>query len=363
MKKFHLCLSLLIVVQFNFVLSQDSLWKKAPELEFTCYNDVFYSYDVSQPKTNKRQDFFYNYNRHNEVAVNFAYIKASLTHCKYRANLALQTGTYVNDNYDPSLGALKQVFESNIGLSLDKKNKLWLDAGIFASHIGFESAIGIDNWNLTRSIVAENSPYYLSGLKLNFKPNNNWEYNLLFTNGWQRIQKATNTEFPSIGTQIKYTLNDDNSINWSSFLTSEFPDSNRRIRTYHNLYSQFKITNRLSFIIGFDFGFEQTQKKSKDFYYLYSPIFLSRYKINKKWYWANRIEYYEDMANIIVKLNSNNGFRTYGISSNFDYYPTEKLVYSVEVRYLNSKDNIFISNGKKVNYNLFITNSLSFKFN
>ncbi len=36
------------------------------------------------------------------------------------------------------------------------------------SHIGFESAVGSDCWNLTRSILAENSPYFESGIKLNY---------------------------------------------------------------------------------------------------------------------------------------------------------------------------------------------------
>lgn len=363
MKKNKLIFIFIFSFKFQILICQDSIWKKPPVLEFTCYNDVFYTFDIAQPKTIKRQDFFYNYNRHNEITLNFGYIKAGLIHSKYRANFALQAGTYVNDNYDASLGALRQVFESNIGISLDKKNKLWLDAGIFASHIGFESAIGIDNWNLTRSIVAENSPYYLSGLKLNYKPNTKWEHSLLLTNGWQKIQRAPYNNFPSIGSQIKYTFNEDNSFNWSTFLTSEYPDSIRKIRTYHNLFTQFKTSKKLAFILGLDFGFEQTKKNSQDFYYLYSPILMSRYKINKKWYWANRIEYYQDMSNVIVKLKSNQGFRTYGFSTNFDYFPIENLVYSFEIRFLKSKDSIYYINNKSVDYNLFYTNSLSFKFN
>ena len=37
-------------------------------------------------------------------------------------------------------------------------DNLWLDAGIFVSHIGLESANSRDNLTLTRSIMADNSP-------------------------------------------------------------------------------------------------------------------------------------------------------------------------------------------------------------
>jgi hypothetical protein len=49
-----------------------------------------------------------------------------------------------------------------------RKKTLWLDAGIFGSHMGFESALSIDNPTLTKSFVAENSPYYWSGAKLTY---------------------------------------------------------------------------------------------------------------------------------------------------------------------------------------------------
>jgi hypothetical protein len=101
--------------------------------------------------------FYFNHNRHNEFNLNLGFVKLGLEHSKYRANLALQTGTYSNDNYSAEPGLLKNIFEANVGLSLNKKNNLWIDAGVFASHIGFESAISTDNLTMTRSLLAENS--------------------------------------------------------------------------------------------------------------------------------------------------------------------------------------------------------------
>jgi hypothetical protein len=156
-------LILLFACLSNIVSAQnDSIWQEKPTFNISGFLDVFYVYDFNQSQGAKRQPFLFNHNRHNEFNLNLGFAKLGLEHSKYRANLALQTGTYANDNYSAEPGLLKNIFEANVGLSLNKKNNLWIDAGVFASHIGFESAISTDNWTMTRSLLAENSPYFLS---------------------------------------------------------------------------------------------------------------------------------------------------------------------------------------------------------
>ncbi|OQW43057.1 MAG: hypothetical protein A4S08_10190 [Proteobacteria bacterium SG_bin4] len=72
----------------------------------------------------------------------------------------------MNANYAAEPGILGNLYEGNVGLKLSGSNNLWLDIGVFPSHIGFESAVGKDNWTLTRSLVAENTPYFESGAKI-----------------------------------------------------------------------------------------------------------------------------------------------------------------------------------------------------
>ena len=142
--------------------AQDSLWQTPPEVNFSGYVDVFYAFDLNRPQGNALQPFLYNHNRHNEFNLNNGILKVNATHPKYRANLALHAGTYVEDNYANEPLSLKYISEANVGLGLNKKQNLWLDAGIFASHIGFESAVSLDNLTLTRSLLAENSPYWFA---------------------------------------------------------------------------------------------------------------------------------------------------------------------------------------------------------
>ncbi len=104
--------------------------RKKQELAFLDLPMCFMSMISTNLKALSDRLFLFNHNRHNELNLNLGLLKLSLNHSKYRANFALQAGTYSNDNYAAEPGLLKNIFEANIGISLTEKNNLWLDAGI-----------------------------------------------------------------------------------------------------------------------------------------------------------------------------------------------------------------------------------------
>src|SRR5688572_9097184 len=85
----------------------DSSQTIKPEINISGFIDVYYAYDFNKPRTNYRQPFLYNHNRHNEFNLNLGFLKLSAIHSKYRANLALQAGTYPADNYAAEPQALQ----------------------------------------------------------------------------------------------------------------------------------------------------------------------------------------------------------------------------------------------------------------
>lgn len=364
MNKKHSFLLLISLCCFpSFLLAQqDSSWKQAPTLQLLGFLDVFYAYDFNQPTGNQRQAFFYNHNRHNEFNLNLGLIKLGVAHAKYRANLALQTGTYANDNYAAEPGLLKTIFEANIGLALNKNNSLWLDVGILPSHIGFESALSIDNPTLTRSLLAENSPYFLTGAKLSFSPNEQWEIAGLVVNGWQRIQRLAGNSLPSFGTQVSFSPFEAVHLNWSTFVGTDDPDTTRRMRFFSNLYGQFQAGEKLAFIVGIDGGFQQGAKASAVYDYWFSPIIIGQYSFNKQWKAAFRAEYYQDATGIIIPTNTPNGFQTLGFSLNIDYLPIENISCRVEARLLNSWDRIFETPSAPSHRNIAVVLSVAAKF-
>ena len=175
-------------------------------IKLSGYLETYYSYDFLRPGNNEKPDYNYNYKRHNQLNVNLAFVKASYQAKRLRSNLALMTGNYAMYNLSAEPNWAKPIFEANVGIKLLKYKDVWIDVGVMPSHIGFESAIGSDCWNLTRSILAENSPYFESGIKLNYTNKKQDVYVALhLLNGWQKIKQFTNktsSKVISIGTGI-----------------------------------------------------------------------------------------------------------------------------------------------------------------
>jgi hypothetical protein len=220
---------------------------------------------------------------------------------------------------------------------------LWLDIGVFASHIGFESAIGKDCWNMTRSILADNSPYYESGIKLSYTSDNGKLFaSVLVLNGWQRIQKVNGNSLPSFGWQITGKPNDKILINSSSFIGTDKDDATRQMRYFHNLYAIFNITEKFGLTTGFDIGAEQKAKGSKTYNVWYSPVLIARYQPINKLALAARFEYYSDRNGVVISTGTPNGFATLGYSLNVDVIPVADALIRIEGRLLQSRqDEIF----------------------
>ncbi len=354
---------LVLFLCFNFLQAQDSSeWSEKPGISFMGFLDVFYVYDFNKPEDGVRQPFFFNHNRHNEFNINLGLIQFDLTHKKYRATLALQAGTYSNDNYAAEPGVLKNIYEAKIGISLTGKNNLWLDAGIFGSHLGFESAVSMDNLTLTRSFTAESSPYYLSGVKLTYNPDEKWEFVLVACNGWQRITRVPGNSLISLGTQVSYTFDNDILINWSTFIGTDDPDPERRMRYFNNFYGIIPLADKFSMIAGFDIGFQQHAKGSGDYDVWFTPVAIVQYSISDKWKSAMRIEYFQDKKNIIIPVRSPEGFKTTALSLNLDYLPMQQIACRLEGRWLASPEEIYESPAGRKKSNVFIASSIAIKF-
>ncbi len=335
-------------------------WKAAPDFYLLGYLDVFYAFDFNQPETSERLPFLYNHNTHNEFNINQGLLGFEVLHSKYRVNLSLHAGTYPIDNYSDEPGLLKNIYEAYIGLSLNRKNNLWLDAGVFTSHIGFETPISMDNWTLTRSLCAENVPYFLTGVKITYQPNDKWELLGNIVNGWQRIQKIQGNSLPSFGTQVLFTPNNRLTFNWSTFIGTDDPDSSRRMRYCNNFYGELEISEKLGLIAGFDIGYQQESKGSSMYRNWHVVTLILRYEFTKKWAMAFRAENYVDNNEVMIETNTPNGFNTSGLSLNGDFKPLPNLACRLELRWLNSVDEIFNKDDSFSQNNLIIAASVAY---
>jgi hypothetical protein len=331
---------------------------------FSGYIEPYFIYDANRPLNNTRPGFIYSHNRANEATINLALLKASYTADNVRANLALAAGTYMNANLAAEPGVLKNIYEANAGIKISKKNDLWIDAGIMPSHIGFESATGKDNRTLTRSLAAENSPYYEAGVKLGYtSKSSKWYLAAMYLNGWQRIQRPDGNSTPAFGTQVTYKPNGRLTLNYSTFIGNDKPDSVRQMRYFNNFYLTAQLSNKFGLTTGFDYGMEQKFKGSSSMNNWYTPVIILRFTPDKKNAVALRAEYYNDESGVIVATGTTNGFKTFGVSMNYDRTVSDNVLWRIEARNFSSKDDIFAKrNLSLTNNNFFIATSFCVGF-
>ncbi|MBX2901350.1 MAG: porin [Cyclobacteriaceae bacterium] len=243
---------------------------------------------------------------------------------KYRFAIAAQEGTYVEDNYPEEPLGVRNVLEATLGFRLRRDKSIWVDAGVFPSHIGFETAGSKTNWTLSRSVMAENSPYYLSGVKVSWKPNLYWEMVLAACNGWQRIYQNGKL-LPALSSQVKFTQ-EKTIFNWSLFYGKVNTGHLLATRYFSNLYGQFFATNKIGFIIAVDAGL---QHERNHYYKWWTAVGTSQYQITPKLRSAARVEYFHDPAGVLTNpLN----LITVSGSINIDYQFPSFLLLRIEAR-------------------------------
>lgn len=347
---------LIFILSFGFsAFAQEN---NAFKLSFSGFLETYYSYDFNTPNSEQKLPFMYNYNRHNEFNINIGLLRAKVEYDNAYAIVSLQSGTYVDDNYANE--TTKILNEAYIGLFIDSAKKQTIEVGILPSYIGFETATTASNLTLTRSLLADNSPYFMTGIKYNYKPSDKWNFAALLTNGWQRINKPQKDVLPSFGTQIVYKSNANSTLNWSTFIGKEFNGIDFTMRYFSNLYYDIKWNDKWRTILGFDCGLQDLSSTNNPSASWLSPIIVAQYSINSKWQTAFRTEYYQDEKNVII--DTNDEFKTLGLSLNLDYLPNSKVKLRTEARYFQSQEKVFVKNDSLIDNNFFVTTSLLFEF-
>lgn len=326
--------------------------KKIP-ITLDVYVDAYYAWSTPESAYfgNNGIPGYFSHARRNEININHALLSAHYKTDKVRANLGLHAGTYASAN-GPAM-----IYEANAGFLLAKD--LWLDAGIMPSHMGIETAISKDNATLTRSIAAEYSPYYETGVKVTYEGCDKWTFTALLLNGWQNVYKSTNSV--AGGTQITFKPNNNLVFNSSTYY-GETPYSfaypvfqNVPSRFYHNFYVTWKTGDKFDISALYDIGFQRHILPAQTLQTQWmTAALIGRYSFTDKWKLAARGEYVNDPDGTQVQF-----LNTVGTSLNIDYSPYKNVWLRAEGKYLHSDYlNFFIPNGDLV----IVTGSLSVAF-
>jgi hypothetical protein len=333
-------------------------------MQLSGYLETYYIQDFNNPNNHRRPEFVYSHNVTDSSSINLAMLKAAFATDRIRGNLALGSGTYMRANYAAEPHGLRNLYEANIGIKLSQQNNLWLDIGVMPSHIGFESAVGIENWTLTRSLMADNSPYFETGAKLSYTSDDGkWLASGLLLTGWQRIHRPDGNTTPAIGHQLTYKPNEKITFNSSSFIGNDKSDAQRQMRYFHDFYMQWQLNDQWGLITAFDIGAEQAATDNGSYHIWYSPNIVLRYSYSDRLQFAARLEHYQDKHGVIINTGTEHGFQTTGYSVNMDYRLNPRMVWRNELRQFNSRDAIFDQDHSRISHdNLMAVTALTLSF-
>lgn len=266
-----------------------------------------------------------------------------------RAKLIAQLGDSVDANYESEpIGELKYIQEGYVGVYIDDDS--YLDVGTFLSHLGAEGWLSKDNFNYTRSLIAEFSPYYETGVRFSRKLNQTWSFQLLGLNGWQN---TTDNRHPALGTQIAYA-EEDLSFSYNSFLGEE----DYGVRSFHDLVLTTRYGNGLSLIGSFDFGTQSEGSIAEGHWYGYA--LMAKQSLNETFALNGRLESYFDREGIIVQSVTGNDFVAHSLSIGLDVSLAKGVTLRGEVRRFISGNEIFIDRGVPARGDTLFVISLSF---
>ena len=301
----------------------DSASKAAPDtavtVSFGGFVDTYYAYDFGRPKTIDRV-FTTQAARHNEFNVNLAYVEAKVSGPRVRGRLALQAGTSVQSNYsgEPTVGTVsgpdlsRFIQEAVAGYAITPS--LWIDGGIFFSHIGEEGFISRDNLTYTRSLSADYTPYYESGVKLTWQATPTLSALLTVVNGWQNISE--NNQDKAVGARLDFAPSASTTFSYYDFFGNEAGSG--LLRAFNGVGVKSNLSN---FAVQGNFDYGTQEKTAGGHSAWWSSAWIGKLQLNPTVGVSARGEYYHDTDNVIVATSLPGGFKATTASLGLDVSP------------------------------------------
>lgn len=299
------------------------------EITFSGYVDTYYAHDFNHLPTRYRPYTTQPYYS-DEVALNLGYVDVKVDTGTYHGRLAAQYGSSVIANYagEPD-EFFRYIQEGYAGLDIGER--LVIDAGIFFSHIGVENWVSRDNYTPSRSLIADYSPCYQTGVRIKYQISKPLSAHLHIVRGWQNMSASTD---PALGTQLSYILND--TVTFTHNTLTTYIDGTR---VFNDFIVKAQFTEAFGVQASYDLGI---QERPDDTTALWRGWAITpHYTINTMFAVAGRVEQFYDPHGVVVESLSGSSFNATGLSVNLDTTLLPGLVWRNEYRAFISTNDVF----------------------
>ena len=347
------------------VLCSATLGAQVPDtstrIRLSGFVDTYYAYDFNRPADADRR-FTTQAARHDEANVNLAWLGVTIERRRVRARVAFQAGTSVQVNYagEPRDGAIsgpdvaRFIQEAVVGVKL--ADNVWVDGGIYLSYIGLESWSSSDNPTYTRSLVADYTPYYLSGARLTWVATPRLTAQLHVVNGWQNISESNRNS--ALGARLDYAVSRSLTLAYASFIGNEQPRGTpASLRVFNQVMAKGTLPSGTQLQGQVDIG----QQGGSDWYGL---VMIARQPLTPRIAIVGRVERYADPDQVILRTNLLSGFVGNGASAGVDVTIDGGARWRSELRGIRTTKELFFDSGASLptRTSAVVVTSLSFGF-
>lgn len=341
--RFYITLSLFGLL--STAAGSDSLRKAPSPWSIHAYADVYYALDFGNNAFNERL-YAYSSATTDQLTPNLAFVSFDYNGKRSRFNASPGLGSYMQANYAAESEIWQYVYELRLGFKPRKNTDWWIDAGVFGSPYGNESAVAMDQLSYTRSLSSEFSPYYLSGIRSIHKKGN-LQYTGYLLNGWQQINwRSIN---PALGANISWDPKPGKNAQFSVFAGSMNTkwNPNLGMRYFADFHTDFATGKRVTqgiCITGGNQFYEDSVRGS----YAQQWGTLSyqlRYAFAQKHFATGRVEAYLDPENTIIPqyIGWDAGFTTLGLSLCYTWKYSDNLQLRIEGKHYRAQQNVHLS--------------------
>src|SRR5271166_351431 len=160
------------------------------------------------------------------------------------------------------LNAYRYISEGYAGYHLDVQHGINIQAGLFLSYIGLFSYYSFDNWAYQPSYVSSNTPWFFTGMRVQWFPTNKLKIEPWLINGWQTYAKANGRH--GIGGQVLWRPTPNLDFVFNTYVLGRDVIGNTKRSRYHEDDSMEwkywenpgKLMHRMAFSLTWDYGCE-----------------------------------------------------------------------------------------------------------
>jgi len=267
--------------------------------------------------------------------------KAAVPKSRWGFELGLQTGLDSENlvtspppaSNEPVQNAdsLRQLYRANVSYLFGEHGDFRLTGGLINSYIGYESFLGIDNPNYTRTYLIDSVPYFMFGMEAAWKFRENIDLNFYLVSGYNYL--ANPNDVPSGGMQIKWSVSPKTSFTQNIYYGPDQGDTSLEYwRFLSNSIIEWR-SDRFLAAAALDFVREKRADQPGEPVQQWSSGALwLRWAVNKRLSFALRPEFFRDEDGL--SSGARQTIRAYTATMKYEHNPThQRLVAALEFRY------------------------------